>query len=104
MAVFTEVSANEAAALTRSLGAGELQAIEGISAGIENTNYFVSTDQGEWVLTLFERLQPAQLPFYLGLMQHLAQRDLPVPGPLAPWRSACRPVPRQRAVRRPARA
>jgi homoserine kinase type II len=83
MAVFTEVSANEAAALTRRLGAGELQAIEGISAGIENTNYFVSTDQGEWVLTLFERLQPAQLPFYLGLMQHLAQRDLPVPEPLA---------------------
>jgi homoserine kinase type II len=83
MAVFTEVSASEAAALTRRLGAGELQAIEGISAGIENTNYFISTDQGEWVLTLFERLQPAQLPFYLGLMQHLAQRDLPVPEPIA---------------------
>ena len=47
MAVFTEVSANEAGALTRRLGAGELQAIEGISAGIENTNYFVSTDQGQ---------------------------------------------------------
>ena len=83
MAVFTKVSTDEAAALTLKLGTGELRAIEGISAGIENTNYFVSTDQGEWVLTLFERLQPAQLPFYLGLMQHLAQRGLPVPEPCA---------------------
>lgn len=73
----------EAAALAARLGAGELLSMSGIPAGIENTNYFVSTDRGEWVLTLFERLQPAQLPYYLGLMQHLAQRGLPVPGPLA---------------------
>ena len=83
MAVFTQVSAAEAAALTAQLDAGELLSIEGISAGIENTNYFVTTDRGEWVLTLFERLQPEQLPFYLGLMQHLAQRGLPVPEPRA---------------------
>lgn len=83
MAVFTEVAVAEAAALAARLGAGELLSMAGIPAGIENTNYFVSTDRGEWVLTLFERLQPAQLPFYLGLMQHLAQRGLPVPGPLA---------------------
>ena len=73
----------EAAALTARLGAGELLSMAGIAAGIENTNYFVTTDRGDWVLTLFERLQAAQLPFYLGLMQHLAQRGLPVPGPLA---------------------
>ena len=83
MAVFTPVSAEEAAALTLRLDAGSLLSLEGVSAGIENTNYFVTTDQGDWVLTLFERLQPAQLPFYLGLMQHLARRGLPVPEPRA---------------------
>ena len=83
MAVFTEVSADQAAALAHRLGAGRLRAISGIAAGIENTNYFVSTSVGEWVLTLFERLQAEQLPYYLGLMQHLAQRGLPVPEPCA---------------------
>ena len=83
MAVFTEVSATEAAALTLRLGAGQLRSLEGIPAGIENTNYYVSTDLGDWVLTLFERLTPQQLPYYLGLMQHLAQRGLPVPRPCA---------------------
>ena len=73
----------EATALAARLGAGELLSMAGIPAGIENTNYFVTTDRGEWVLTLFERLAPEQLPYYLGLMQHLAQRGLPVPGPLA---------------------
>ena len=83
MAVFTEVSATEAAALALRLGAGQLQSITGIPAGIENTNYFVSTDQGDWVLTLFERLTAPQLPYYRGLMQHLARRGLPVPEPRA---------------------
>ena len=83
MAVFTEVSATEAAALTLRLGAGALLSMQGIPAGIENTNYFISTDQGDWVLTLFERLSAAQLPYYLGLMQHLARRGLPVPEPRA---------------------
>ncbi len=83
MAVFTEVSAAQAAELTARLGAGELLAMHGIPAGIENTNYFVSTPQGEWVLTLFERLTAEQLPFYLGLMQHLARQGLPVPEPRA---------------------
>lgn len=81
MAVFTEVSRAEADALTRRLGAGELLSMQGIGAGIENTNYFVTTAKGEWVLTVFERLSAEQLPFYLRLMQHLAQRGLPVPEP-----------------------
>ena len=83
MAVFTEVLPAEAGALTERLGAGTLLRLRGIPSGIENTNYFVTTDTGEWVLTLFERLDPAQLPFYLGLMQHLARRGLPVPEPRA---------------------
>jgi len=83
MAVFTEVSLDEARALVARLDAGELLALRGITAGIENTNYYVSTRSGEWVLTLFERLTATQLPYYLRLMQHLARRGLPVPEPRA---------------------
>lgn len=54
----------------------------GLARGVENTNYFVDTDRGAYVLTLFERLSEEQLPFYLFLMKHLASRGLPVPGRL----------------------
>ena len=83
MAVYTEVSEAQAAAFVQRLGHGTLRSLQPIHAGIENTNYFVGTDQGEWVLTLFERLQPGQLPFYLHYMQHLARHGLPVPEPQA---------------------
>ena len=83
MAVFTEVSEDEARELLRRLQLGELRELRGIHGGIENTNYFATTDLGEYVLTLFERLAPAQLPFYLRLMKHLAQRGIPVPEPHA---------------------
>jgi len=81
MAVFTEVPYDEAAAFLRRVGLGNLRAMAVCSGGIENTNYFVDTDRGEYVLTLFERLAWEQLPFYLHLMQHLAGRGLPVPKP-----------------------
>ncbi|MBN8746674.1 Homoserine kinase [Xylophilus ampelinus] len=83
MAVFTEVGPEEAGALLRRLGLGELHSLRGIEGGIENTNYFASTDQGDYVLTLFERLSFAQLPYYLCLMKHLADAGLPVPAPAA---------------------
>jgi homoserine kinase type II len=83
VAVFTEVSEDEARELLRRLQLGELNALRGIEGGIENTNYFATTDRGEYVLTLFERLSSAQLPFYLHLMKHLAQRAIPVPEPHA---------------------
>ncbi len=83
MAVFTEVSPDDARALLARLNVGELISMRGITSGIENTNYFVDTDRGAWVLTIFERLTFEQLPFYLGLMRHLAQRGLPVPEPQA---------------------
>ena len=83
MAVFTEVSEQAARALLRLVPLGELTGLRGIEGGIENTNYFLSTDQGEWVLTLFERLNAEQLPFYLYLMQHLARHGIPVPDPQA---------------------
>lgn len=87
MAVFTEVSEKDARDLLRRLSLGTLTGLRGIQGGIENTNYFLSTDQGEWVLTLFERLSAEQLPFYLYLMKHLAQAGIPVPDPQAETRS-----------------
>lgn len=81
MAVFTPVSEEEASALIAPLGIGTLVSLRGISSGIENTNYFLTTTAGEFVLTLFERLCEKQLSFSLQLMEHLAQRGIPVPAP-----------------------
>ena len=81
MAVYTEVGFEQADALLQSLGLGPLTDLQGIRSGIENTNYFATTVRGQWVVTLFERLLPAQLPYYLKLMQHLATHGVPVPAP-----------------------
>jgi len=81
MAVFTPVSNADAEALLKQYSLGELVALEGISAGIENTNYFLDTTKGRYVLTLFEVLTFEQLPFYIELMNHLAERGVPVPWP-----------------------
>ena len=83
MAVFTPVTQEQAALLMSQLGLGELTELKGIEGGIENTNYFATTDLGEYVLTLFERLNHEQLPFYLYLMKHLAEKGIPVPNPAA---------------------
>ncbi len=88
MAVFTEVSHQEARALLRRLQLGKLLALRGIEGGIENTNYFLTCEAGEFVLTLFERLGVEQLPFYLYLMKHLAGAGIPVPDPQADRRGA----------------
>lgn len=81
MAVYTEVSLAQAQHLATQLALGAVHSLEPIGSGIENTNYFLGTESGEWVLTLFERLSAEQLPFYLRLMQHLARHGLPVPEP-----------------------
>jgi len=83
MAVYTQVSFDEASALIDRLGIGSLVALESCRGGIENTNYFADTTAGAWVLTLFERLTDAELPFYLHLMKHLAGHRIPVPDPQA---------------------
>ena len=83
MAVYTEVSPDQADTFLGSLGLGPLRTLRAIVSGIENTNYFVSNADGEWVLTLFERLDGAPLLFCLELMRHLAQAGLPVPEPRA---------------------
>jgi homoserine kinase type II len=83
MAVYTEVTFEEAAALVDSVGLGALQALAPCAGGIENTNYFADTAAGRFVLTVFERLRADELPFYLQLMKHHADHALPVPRPHA---------------------
>jgi homoserine kinase type II len=81
MAVFTPVTENQARTLLQDYDLGTLESLTGISAGIENTNYFLDTDRGRFVLTIFEVLTQEQLPFYVELMHHLASRGVPVPMP-----------------------
>lgn len=81
MSVFTRVSTNELHHFLARYPVGELLGYQGIGEGVENTNYFVDTSDGRWVLTLFERTEEAGLPYFLGLMQHLAERGFPCPAP-----------------------
>jgi homoserine kinase type II len=83
MAVFTRVSLEQLSGWIAQFSLGQARAIKGISSGIENSNFFITTDSGEYVLTLFEKLTAEQLPFYLHLMRHLARRGVLVPEPIA---------------------
>ena len=83
MSVYTSVTAAELDAWLANYSVGRLKTLEPIKAGIENTNYFVTTTQGRYVLTLFERLPALELPFYLDLMAHLARHGIPSPAPIA---------------------
>ncbi|HET6720926.1 MAG TPA: homoserine kinase [Rhodocyclaceae bacterium] len=82
MSVFTPVPAEQLAVWLEQYQAGTSTALTPIAEGVENTNYFLDTTTGAFVLTLFERLDPAALPFYLGLMHALAARRVSAPTPL----------------------
>lgn len=83
MSVFTPVSRERAEAWLKDYAVGPLLSLEGIAAGIENTNYFLTSAQGRYVLTLFEKHAAADLPYFVGLMAHLSRHGIPCPAPVA---------------------
>ncbi len=87
MSVFTTVTPDEMSARLKHYSIGSLVELKGILAGIENTNYFLTTTHGRYVLTLFERLSMRELPFYIDLMSHLARHGIACPAPIANLRN-----------------
>ncbi|MDH3597831.1 MAG: homoserine kinase, partial [Rhodospirillales bacterium] len=84
MAVYTEVSDEELKAFLAQYELGEVTAFKGIAEGVENSNYLLHTTAGSFILTLYEkRVAPEDLPFFLGLMEHLAGRGIDCPTPVA---------------------
>jgi homoserine kinase type II len=82
MAVFTSVTLDDLNQWIKQFPLGKALDLQGISSGIENSNFFLTTERGEFVLTIFENLGFEQLPFYVQLMRHLAERGVPVPAPV----------------------
>jgi homoserine kinase type II len=83
MAVYTEVNDDDLGRFVQRFGLGKLLSYKGITEGVENTNYAVHTERGPYILTLYEkRVDPADLPFFLGLKEHLAARGIACPVPV----------------------
>ena len=84
MAVYTDVSADDLDRFVAGFDIGEVVLLEGIAHGTENSNFRLLTTTGPFVLTLYEkRVDPADLPFFLGLMRHLSEAGFPCPAPIA---------------------
>ncbi len=83
MAVYTDVSPEELEAFLARYDIGRLRAFKGIAEGVENSNFLLQTEAGSFILTLYEkRVNPADLPFFIGLMEHLAGRGIACPQPV----------------------
>ena len=83
MAVYTEVTDEALAAFLEPYEIGRMVAFRGIAEGVENSNYALKTTQGDFILTLYEkRVDQAELPWFLGLMEHLAAQGMPCPLPV----------------------
>jgi homoserine kinase type II len=83
MAVYTEVGDAELEAFLADYDIGEAEALKGVAEGVENSNYLLTTTKGQYFLTLYEkRVDPKDLPFFLGLMDHLAARGITCPKPI----------------------
>jgi homoserine kinase type II len=83
MAVYTDFSDEEFAAFMAGYDVGAVLSVKGIAEGVENSNYLLATESGQFILTLYEkRVDPADLPFFLGLMEHLAARGINCPLPV----------------------
>ena len=84
MAVYTTLSDSELAALLAQYDLGRPTALKGIAEGVENSNFFLATNRGRYILTIFEkRVRAEDLPFFMGLTARLAQRGVPAPRPIA---------------------
>ncbi|HET9902259.1 MAG TPA: phosphotransferase, partial [Xanthobacteraceae bacterium] len=83
MAVYTDVQAEELEAFLSGYDIGPLLSYKGIAEGVENSNYLVHAGRGHYILTLYEkRVDPGDLPFFIGLMEHLAARGINCPQPV----------------------
>ena len=84
MAVYTQVSDEALAAFLTEYDLGAPLSFKGIAEGVENSNYYLETEKGRYILTLFEkRVNAAELPYFVGLKQHLASKGYPCPSPIA---------------------
>ncbi len=83
MAVYTEVSDDDLQSFLTGYDLGELLSYKGIAEGVENSNFLLQTTKGTYILTLYEkRVAPADLPFFLGFMDHLAAKGIACPTPI----------------------
>src|SRR5262249_8448049 len=83
MAVYTDVSFEDLEGLLSSYDIGVPLSFKGIAEGVENSNFYLQTDRAAFILTLYEkRVKPGDLPFFLGLMEHLARHGLACPQPM----------------------
>ncbi len=83
MAVYTEFGDEEFAAFMTGYDLGAVLSVKGIAEGVENSNYLLVTEKGQFILTLYEkRVHPADLPFFLGLMEHLSSHGISCPLPV----------------------